>query len=200
MALIALNLQLHNHIIFKKKLTMAYEGDILIKLENSNNWPGFESPLFLDELNELADKAFEKKTIEGYLASVLIYHQLTEELIRILIESSTFYIQLCVFPQEFQDRKLKNKMFGQLIQELNQSILDKEIHLFVEKANNLNSLRIEIVHKLTTSETIQKVKKQCEKVQLIFNEIWELFYVIYDRYRVTFKDFKKNIEEMRESL
>lgn len=179
---------------------MAYEGDILIKLENSNNWPGFESPLFLDELNELADKAFEKKTIEGYLASVLIYHQLTEELIRILIESSTFYIQLCVFPQEFQDRKLKNKMFGQLIQELNQSILDKEIHLFVEKANNLNSLRIEIVHKLTTSETIQKVKKQCEKVQLIFNEIWELFYVIYDRYRVTFKDFKKNIEEMRESL
>ena len=44
----------------------------------------------LDELNELADKAFEKKTIEGYLASVLIYHQLTEEFIRILIESSTF--------------------------------------------------------------------------------------------------------------
>lgn len=179
---------------------MAYEDDILIKLENSDSWPGFECPDFLDELNELADKAFEKKTIEGYLASVLIYHQLAEEFIRILIESSTFYIQLSVFPQEFQDRKLKNKMFGQLIQELNQSVLDEDIHSLVEKAYKLNSLRIEIVHKLTTSETIQKVKKQCEKVQVIFNEIWELFDVIYDRYMVTFKNFKKNIDDMREMI
>lgn len=179
---------------------MAYKDDILIKLENPNKWPGFERPEFLDELNELADSSFEKKTIEGYLASVLIYHQLTEELIRILIESSTFYIQLRVFPQEFQDRKLKNKMFGQLIQELNQSILDEKIHIFVEKAINLNSLRIEIVHRLTTSETIKKVKKQCEKVQIIFNEIWKLFDEIYDNYRVTYKDFKKDIDELQELL
>lgn len=179
---------------------MAYKDDILIKLEDPNKWPGFERPEFLDELNELADSSFEKKTIEGYLASVLIYHQLTEELIRILIESSTFYIQLRVFPQEFQDRKLKNKMFGQLIQELNQSILDEKIHIFVEKAINLNSLRIEIVHRLTTSETIKKVKKQCEKVQIIFNEIWKLFDEIYDNYRVTYKDFKKDIDELQELL
>ena len=53
---------------------MAYEDDILIKLENPDNWPGFELPDFLNELNELADNAFKKKTIEGYLASVLIYH------------------------------------------------------------------------------------------------------------------------------
>ena len=179
---------------------MAYKDDILIKLEDPNKWPGFERPEFLDELNELADSSFEKKTIEGYLASVLIYHQLTEELIRILIESSTFYIQLSVFPQEFQDRKLKNKMFGQLIQELNQSILDEKIHIFVEKAINLNSLRIEIVHRLTTSDTIKKVKKQCEKVQIIFNEIWKLFDEIYDNYRVTYKDFKKDIDELQELL
>lgn len=179
---------------------MAYKDDILIKLEDPNKWPGFERPEFLDELNELADSSFEKKTIEGYLASVLIYHQLTEELIRILIESSTFYIQLRVFPQEFQDRKLKKKMFGQLIQELNQSILDEKIHIFVEKAINLNSLRIEIVHRLTTSETIKKVKKQCKKVQIIFNEIWKLFDEIYDNYRVTYKDFKKDIDELQELL
>lgn len=42
---------------------MAYEDDILIKLENSDNWIGFERSDFLDELNELADKAFEKKLL-----------------------------------------------------------------------------------------------------------------------------------------
>jgi len=179
---------------------MVYKNDILIKLGDSNNWPGFERPDFLDELNELADNAFEKKTIEGYLASVLIYHQLVEEFIRIIIESSTFYIQLSVFPQEFQNRNLKNKMFGQLIQDLNQSVLDEDIHSLAEKAYKLNSLRILIVHKLTTSETIHKVKKQCEKVQVLFNEIWELFVEVYDRYRVTFKDFSKNLDDMREMI
>lgn len=39
-------------------------------------------------------------------------------------------------------------MFGQLIQELNQSVLNEDIHSLVEKAYKLNSLRIEIVHKL----------------------------------------------------
>jgi hypothetical protein len=38
---------------------MAYEDDILAKLENSDNWPGFERPDFLDELNEIADNAYE---------------------------------------------------------------------------------------------------------------------------------------------
>lgn len=179
---------------------MAYEDDILTKLENSDNWPWFERADFLDELKGLADEAFDKKTFEGYLASVLIYHQLVEEFIRIIIESSTFYIQLSVFPQEYQNRNLKKKMFGQLMQELNQSVLDEETHLLLEKANNLNSLRIEIVHKLTASDTVQKINKQCEKVQAIFNEIFELFEEIYDRYRVTFKDYKKDIADMREMI
>ena len=138
---------------------MAHVDKILTKLENSDNWPGFEHPDFFDELNELADKAFERKTVKGYLASILIYYQISEELIRILIECITFYIQLSVFPQEFQDRKLKNKMFGLLIQELNQSVFNDEIHQLLDKAYKLNALRIEVVHRLTTTETEQKIKK-----------------------------------------
>ena len=179
---------------------MAYVDDILTKLENLNNWPGFESPDFLDELNELADNAFDSETVEGYLSSVLIYHQLTEEFIKILIECSTFYIQLSVFPQEYQNRKLKRKMFGQLIQELNQSVLDDETHKLLKMAHRLNDLRIQVVHRLTKTDTIQKIETQCEKVQSIFNDIWELFEEVYDRYKVTFKDYKKDIEEMRERI
>lgn len=133
---------------------MAYVDRILSKLENSDNWPGFHRPDFLEELNELADNAYDSKTVEGYLASVLIYHQLTEELIKILIECSTFNIQLCVFPQEYQNRKLKNKMFGELIKELNQGVLDNETHQLLGKAYKINDLRINVVHKLTTTDTV----------------------------------------------
>jgi len=179
---------------------MLYENEILLKLENSDNWPGFERPDFLDDLNQLADNSFESKTIEGYLASVLIYHQLTEEFIRILIECSTFYIQLSVFPQEFQNRNLKKKMFGQLIQELTQSVLDENIRKIVYKANELNNTRIQIVHKLTMNDTINRINEQCEKVKTIFDEIWEVFEEVYDNYRVTFKDFRKDIADLKELI
>ena len=179
---------------------MTYYDEIIIKLEDPDKWPGFERPDFLDELIELADNSFKMKTTEGYLASVLIYHQLTEEFIKVLIESSTFYIQLSVFPQEFNNRKLDKKMFGYLIQELKQSVLDDDTYQLIEKATKLNDLRIQVVHNLTKTDTVSKIKKQCVKVQSLFNEIFELFEIIYDRYRVSFKDFRKNIEEMKEEI
>lgn len=179
---------------------MVYVDEILTKLENSDNWPGYERPWFLSELNELADNSFVMETVEGYLASLLIYHQLTEECMKILIDCSTFYIQLSVFPQEYKNRNLKDKMFGQLIQELNQSVLYEETHILLKKAKEFNSLRNQFVHKLTKADTIQEIKIKCEKVQTIFNEIWELFDEIYDNYKVIYKDFHKDIEEMREQI
>ena len=177
---------------------MVYENGILKKLEDSDNWPGFERPDFLDDLNQLADNSFESKTVEGYLASVLIYQQLTEEFIRILIECSTFYIQLRVFPQEYQNRNLKKKMFGQLIQELTQSVIDENIRKIVEKSNELNNNRIQIVHKLAKNDTINKISEQCINIKSTFDEIWELFDEIYDNYRVTFNDFRKDIDDLKE--
>ncbi|HRS68000.1 MAG TPA: hypothetical protein P5564_05275 [Paludibacteraceae bacterium] len=179
---------------------MAYEDEILKKLANSDNWPSFERPDYLTDLNLLADNSFDTKTIEGYLASVLIYQQLTEEFIRILIECSTFYIQLKVFPQEFQNRSLKKKMFGQLIQELTLSVIDENIRQLAELANDLNNTRIQIVHKLTKNDTINQISEQCESVKATFDKIWELFDDVYDNYQVTFKDFRKDIDDFKDLI
>ncbi len=179
---------------------MAYEDEILKRLEDPDSWPSFERPDFLDDLNQLADDSFESKTVEGYLASVLIYQQLTEEFIRILIECSTFYIQLRVFPQEYQNRNLNKKMFGQLIQELTQSVIDENIRKIVEKSNELNNTRIQIVHKLTKNDTINQISEQCKSIKSTFDDIWELFDEVYDNYRVTFKDFRKDIDDLKELI
>jgi len=91
-------------------------------------------------------------------------------------------------------------MFGQLIQELNQLVIDNEVRKFLDKANKLNDLRIHVVHKLTKSDKIITVKNRCKKVKTLFNEVWELFDAIYDNYRVTFKDYNKDIEELKEEI
>ena len=58
---------------------MEYEQSILKKLkEHTGDWIEFDRPDFLDDLNNLADEFLNKDTIEGYLAALLIYHQLSE--------------------------------------------------------------------------------------------------------------------------
>lgn len=179
---------------------MTYHRNIIKRIKDSDNWPGLERAEFLDKLNEVADAAFEKNSIEGYLAAVLIYHQLTEELLKIIIECSVFYIQLRVYPQEFHPKKSKRKMFGQIIQELKHGVIDDEIKMLIKKSEDLNSLRIKIVHKLTLKSSLGSIKTQCKKTKRQFDEIFELYDTIYDNYRVTFKDYRKYPEELEELI
>lgn len=179
---------------------MNYQNSLISQLENSDNWPYFNRPSFLDDLNELADNAFQCNTTEGYLSALLIYHQICEEMIQVLIKCSTFYIQLSVFPQQYNKRDLKDKMFGQLINELSNCVIDDEILKFIEKSKQLNKLRIQMVHKITLKDSILDISNQCIESKKIFNNIEVLFDSIYDNYRVTFKDYKKNIEDFYEIL
>ncbi|HVG29079.1 MAG TPA: hypothetical protein VM864_05105 [Pyrinomonadaceae bacterium] len=79
---------------------MSYENELIATVRDSSKWPSFEKPLFLDELADVADNAVDKGSIEGYLASLLIYHQLTEEMVRLLLKDAQFFVQLSVLPAE----------------------------------------------------------------------------------------------------
>lgn len=179
---------------------MTYQQEIINRIKDSDNWPGHEKPDFLDTLNNVADKAFNKGTIEGYLAAILIYHQLTEELIKIVIDCSEFYIQLSIFPQKIKKRNLKGKMFGQLLEELKLCVSDSCTIKLIDLSQKLNSIRIGIVHKLTTNDSLNDIKEQCKQVKELFDLIFELYEDIYDNYRVTYKDFKKYPEELEDML
>ncbi|AXE17388.1 hypothetical protein DR864_06410 [Runella rosea] len=177
---------------------MSYNEDLLNKLRDSDNWPHIPHYEFLDELNEVADNAFKLKTIEGTLASLLIYHQIVEDMIKTLINCSTFYLQLSIFPNELSSRDLNGKMFGQLINELKQSILNNNIKEFIKQAQELNAVRIEMVHKLTLKTSTKEISKQTSKVKRIFDNIFKIYEDIYENYRVTFSYYKKYIEDLEE--
>lgn len=177
-----------------------YHKKIIDRIKNSDSWPRPERGDFLDKLDEVANNSFNKNTVEGYLAALLIYHQLTEELIKILIDCSEFFIQLSIFPQEYIKRDLTGKMFGQLINELKHSVTDNCTKKLITQSQKLNKLRIEMVHKLTISSSLIVVKMQCKQVKEIFDSIFELYEDIYDNYRVTFSKFKKYPEELEDMI
>lgn len=168
--------------------------NLIITVRDSDLWPYFERPDFLYELDEVANNALSKNSIEGYLASLLIFHQLCEELIRLLLKESQFFIQLSIFPTEILFPEKKNLMFGQLIEEFKSTISFQNKDKFIDKCMELNKKhRIDIVHRLTKRSSLADLETQLLKVKKLYDEIYELFELIHDDFRVCFKDFKKDI-------
>jgi hypothetical protein len=173
---------------------MDYKQNLINKIKNSDTWPDITRPDFLSELNILADEMYNKNTLEGGLASLLIYHQLCEEMVKVLINCSEFYIQLAVFPAEITFKKNSKRMFGQLIDELEKGInFDKKTD-FIDKCQAINTIRIKIVHRLTLKSSVYDILLQVREAKKIFDEIFKLYVEIYDNYRLNFHSFNKDID------
>ena len=172
---------------------MNYAKNLITTVRDSDKWPSFERPGFLNELDEIATEALSKNSTEGYLASLLIFHQLCEETIRLLLKDAQFFIQLSVFPAEIIFPEKKKLMFGQLIEELKSTISFEGKDKFLKSCMELNNHRIDIVHRLTKRSSLADLKAQLLKVKKLYDEIYELFDDIHDWFRLCFKDLKKDV-------
>lgn len=172
---------------------MDYLQQLINRIKDRELWPQFERPEFLDELNELADNALTKKTIEGYLAALLIYQQLAEEMLKLLLIDHEFFIQLSVFPAEFKFPSRTNIMFGRVVEELKNTItLDEAKFKVIELANKLNQIRIDLVHGLTRIPDLNQVEIMVQEAKTIFDELYEKFDHEHDMFMLAFKDLRKD--------
>lgn len=177
---------------------MCYEDNILKKIKDSNKRPSFENNYVLDTLDQYAEDFFKKNTIEWYLWCLLIYHQISEEMIKILNNCSDFLIQCNVYPNQYKNQKKngKKKTYGFFLQELKNGITNDEINEFIEKCQKLNELRNSFFHEITEKSELKNFKEEIKKSKRIFKEIYNLFENIYDYYRISFHDVKKDIEDL----
>jgi hypothetical protein len=172
---------------------MSYATDLITTINDIEKYPYFERPEFLDELDEVANEALLKNSVEGYLASLLIFHQLCEEMAKLLLQDAQFFVQLAVFPAEISFPEKKRLMFGQLINELKSTISFDGKNEFIEKCMELNKHRIDIVHHLTKRSSLADLKIQLLKVKELYDEIYKLFEDAHDWFRLCFKDFRKDV-------
>lgn len=172
---------------------MSYEEDIKHRVRTTELWPDYESPDFLDTLDELAESSLAKNTVEGALASVLIYHQLSEEMLRLLLQSAQFFIQLAIFPAEMTFPERKRQMFGQVLDEVKNTMSFVNKAEILELAASLNRHRIDLVHKLASRQTLNDVVFQATEVKHIYDKLFTKFDEARDDFRVAFKDFRKDV-------
>jgi hypothetical protein len=178
-----------------------YQRDFIARLKDSGIWPALQRGDFLQNLNDFADRSTATRSTEGYLAAFLVYQQLVEEMVSVLVDCSTFLIQCRVFPLEYRGTKQsRKKMFGQLLIELEAGVMDVHTSRLLSKCRMLNDLRIRMVHKITLKESLTDITRRASHAKRLFDEIFELYNQIYEDFRLSFKDHKKDIAELEEMV
>jgi hypothetical protein len=173
-----------------------YERQLRARLKDSDHWPSFSDPAFLDRLDGIASRAMMERTTEGYLAAILIYHQLAEELLRLLIRDAQFLIQLGVFPYPIVFREKTKQTFGQLQQELRNSLDFDGRKQLSRSIDQLNAIRIGIVHRLSLRGSLKGLTREARKAKRLYEEAFTIFDQAHDNFRLAFKDHKKDVFEL----
>jgi len=176
---------------------MSYQTDLLKKMKEGV-WPDFERSDFLDVLDQLAEKMHEKDTTEGYLASLLIYQQLSEEILKLLDQYSNLVIQCSVFPQEINFTRPDGKTFGYLIGVVEKGLLDDELRKLLKVCKDFNALRNRIVHRITLKSGVADIRKQAKQAKRYYDKIFTSYEIVIDNYKLTLKDYHRNYEEYEE--
>lgn len=174
---------------------LRYEKELRRQVRDSDHWPDFSAPRFLDRLDASAYAAFHRGRREGDLAATLIYHQLVEEMLRLLIRDCQFFIKLSVFPARIALRIPAKQTFGQLLQLLSDSIEFPKKKQLLQRAGQLNSLRIEVVHRLVSRGSLAGLRRLAGRAQRLYEDCYRLFDTAHDHFRVCFKDFRKDVFE-----
>jgi hypothetical protein len=173
-----------------------YERQLRARLKDSEQWPAFPDGAFLDRLDRIASGSLTKRTTEGYLAAILIYHQLAEEMIRLLIQDVRFLVQLGVLPFRITFREKPKLTFGQLQQELKDSVEFEEKAAFLRRVDQLNAIRIGIVHKLTKRGSLAGLARETQRAERIYRAVFKTFERAHDSFCVDFHGYKKDVFEL----
>lgn len=170
---------------------MSYEAEILERLSDSSRWPNYQRPDFLAELDQIADDALASLSARDCIASVLIYQQLIEELLRVLLQSLCFLIQASLFPIEITFSESSGKMFGRLVDDIKATVNFPNKNELITIANRVNERRMQVAHGLTKRESLNELESVAVSVRDDFEEFFKLFDKALDWSRVCLHDIKK---------
>ncbi|MBT2653909.1 hypothetical protein J7E81_01440 [Bacillus sp. ISL-18] len=168
-----------------------YTDELFEKILNHQSWPNF--PEIVSELQTIAITSFKKDTTEGYVASILIFHQIIEEALKTLIKLSELLVKAHIWPSEIEYQfNEERKMFGQVLGEFERSIDFKEKKELINVAREMNGIRIGIVHKLT-SRGVGDVKNEADKFRMLYSKFMELYGKGEDSYIWMLDDLRRSV-------
>lgn len=172
-------------------LDRKYQREVGSQLMDPTKWPEFESPKFLDTLERAAERALARRTLDGNLAAILVYHQLAEELVRVLLADCRFFMRCAMLPARIEFNEPKKATFGQWGALLRSSVEFGGKEQFLKRVEELNEIRIGIAHKLTRRGSLVGIRREALRAQRLYLRAFKVFDRAHDFFRVVFNDLRK---------
>lgn len=169
-------------------------------LTDRDSWPGVRNPDQLKTLDRLSQEAFARGTLDGTLASVLITHQICDELIKQLIRQCRFVVHLSLAVSEFEIQfgqddgaaSLDKLMTGQLIAALDATIEFEEKQAFLSLCKEMSEIRNRFAHQLARQTDLAGLRGTAEKYHEKYAHAFALYEQASDTFECLFKDHRKD--------
>jgi len=173
-----------------------HDRKLLSRLADSDAWPGFANPEFAERLERVAIRSLSRRTTDADVTAIIIFHQLAEQMLRVLIEDNRFFIALSVLPASIAFREQSRQTFGQVLQALRDGVeFPRKEHLLA-LAGDLNGIRNGVAHKLLQKGSLNGLRADAKRSHRLFDRMFSIYDDAHDHYRVTFHGIAKDVYEM----
>jgi len=152
---------------------MKYEEKLVKAVKNPYGYLGFDDPSTLSYLDGIANDFCHKDTTEGYLAAAVIYHQLTEKILLMLIKYSDLYIQAKIYPEKIDTSYQDLDSFGELMRRHKTTVLFSKKSRMLTNADELNKYRVHLVHKIHALNHEDNIDMVSMKIRDNFEAIFQ---------------------------
>jgi hypothetical protein len=176
--------------------TSRYERQLLARLGDRSAWPGFAKPEFADRLDRLAVRSLSRRTTDADVTAIVIFHQLVEQMLRVLIEDSRFLVALSILPYEIVFRDRDRQTFGQVLQALRDGAEFKRKDRLITLAEELNTIRNGVAHKLLQKGSLRGLRTDAKKARRLSDRIFAIYDDAHDEYCLMFHCIAKDVHEL----
>ena len=173
--------------------------DIVERITKREKWPDFGNADRLEKMEDLANRAYRRRSIDGCLSYVLITQQIGDELTRLLIAHCRFTLQLFLVPVGF-DYKFSGKpnnsdldklTSGQLLNVLDNSLEFEGKDEFLKSVRALTEKRNVLAHHLARQPKLGRIREIAKEYRTKFAETEEIFWEANDVFYLFYKDQRK---------
>jgi len=147
----------------------SYALTVRQRLRDRDLWPDVPTPHLLDRLDRLAGQAIARRSIDGAIAAILIYHQLFEQMSRVLIADAQFLTQLALYPQPMRYPEVRRETFGRLMGRLDATMDFPHEQGVLRRASRINDLRNDVAHTLVARGSLEGIRAAAKRSVQLYN-------------------------------
>lgn len=152
---------------------MDYEEKLLRSIYNPEAYVGFEDSNSLSQIHGIAEDSYFSKTLEGYYAAAIIYHQLTQEILLFLIKYSDLLIQSKLYPEKINTYYSELNSFSSVINRFKICLVFQNKDKILKHSLELNDRRVKLVHNISNFRGRDEIERSAIEIHNLFEIIFK---------------------------